>query len=359
MTANHRYEGFLRPDDPLWGAVLAGIPHDFFHLPAYVASCAAHEGGEPLLFLADAGDRGLAVPLVRRTLAEFGPAYAHHSDVRSPYGYPAPLWWGPSGPERTAELMGCFEDHLRNLGVVSLFLRLNPFLPGPDAELAALGDLRVHGPVVYLDLRDPEGSWDGISSQNRRFIKAALAAGCTVRHDAWETLDQVLEAYHHTMGRLGASPFYFFRRDFFLRLRDGGQGHFHLATAFDPDGEVAGGMFFTEQGGLVHAFLCGVRDGWEHLSPAKLLNDALRLWGIRHGFHTLNLGGGVGSLEDGVLQFKLRFSKRTRDYATFRKVLLPGVYRRLSEGFEPGPAEFFPAYRNPAATVLHPAGSGA
>lgn len=349
MSAGCRFVGFLQAGDPRWEAALARVAHDFFHDPAYVGACAGHEGGEPLLFLADAGDRGLAVPLVRHSLREFGPAFAALSDVRSPYGYPGPLEWGRPEPGAMARLYRAFVDHLHSLDVVSVFLRMHPFLPCSAEDLAALGDLRRHGPVVYLDLRDPEASWRGITPQNRRYIRAAVAAGWTVRHDDWTTLDLVVDAYHQTMRRLGAAPYYFFRREFFLRLRDAGRGQFHLATALDPGGEVAGGLFYTEAGGLVHGFLCGVREAWLHHSPTKLLNDAVRLRGIQRGCHTFNLGGGLGARADGVLQFKLRFSKLTHPFMTFRAILRPDAYQALVQGLEATGSGFFPAYRDPLA----------
>ncbi len=342
---------FLSPGDPRWEEALGRAPHDYFHTPAYVAACAAHEDGQALLFVADAGDHGMLVPLVRHPLPAFGERFQAFSDAMSPYSYATPVYWGCTAPGRLEALHRALEQALRDLGVVSIFLRLNPYLEAPEPGLAAVGDVQVHGPVVYLDLRDPEGSWEGINSQNRRFIKGQLADGCSVRIDDWNALDQVVAAYHATMERLGASNFYYFRREFFLRLREADPAHFHLATAFSAHGEVTGGMFFTEMGGLVHGFLSGALDQFAHLSPAKLLNNAVRLWGVEQGCHTFNLGGGLGSAQDNLFQFKVRFSKLTRNYATFRKIIIPEVYLALAGTLEPDPGGYFPRYRRPSVRV--------
>jgi hypothetical protein len=355
LTSARGFTGFLDPGDPRWVEALGRVRHDFFHTPAYVGACAAHEAGEPMLFLLDDGPDGMLVPLVRHSLRPFGEVYRDFSDVRSPYGYASPLYWGCRDGDRLAELQGTFEARLRDLGVVTLFLRLHPYLEAHGPGLSALGGVRTHGPVVYLDLRDPEGSWNGINPQNRRFIKGMLAAGCTVRFDDWDTFGPVVEAYYGTMARLEAASFYFFRREFFLRLREADPARFHLATAFSPDGAVAGGMFFTATDGLVHTFLSGVVEGFGRLSPAKLLNNAVRLWGLDHGCHTLNLGGGLGSRADSLFQFKVRFSKRTRDYATFRRILLPEVCRALAGEPRPGREEYFPPYRRPVGRMADPA----
>lgn len=352
MRPAQRFRGFLSTEDPRWSESLAKVPHDFFHTPAYVGACAAHEAGEPLLFLLDDGPDGMLVPLIRHSLQVFGAEYRGYSDAFSPYGYPSPVYWGCRDRGRLAELHRDFEAALKYLGVVSIFLRLNPFIEIPEPGLASLGDLRVHGPLVFQDLRDPEGSWRGINPQNRRFINGLIADGCTVRIDDWDTFGLVLKAYYGTMERLEAAPFYFFRREFFLRLREANPAAFHLATSFSPGGAVTGGMFFTATDGLVHAFLSGTLDDFAHLSPAKLLNNAVRLWGVEHACHTLNLGGGLGARTDNLFQFKIRFSKSTRDFATFRKILLPEVYQRLAGNCGQDAGDFFPAYRNPAASPV-------
>jgi hypothetical protein len=353
MTSTQPSTAFLSPGDPRWEEALDRAPYDYFHTPAYVAACAAHEDGQALLFLADAGDHGMLAPLVRHPLGPFGESFQAFSDARSPYAYPGPVYWGCTVPGRLEALHRAFEQALRDLGVVSVLLRLNPYLEIPEPGLAAVGDVQAHGPLVYLDLRDPEGSWGGINSANRRFIRGQLADGCEVRIDDWSTLDPVVAAYHAAMERLGASSFYYFRREFFLRLREADPAHFHLATAFSAQGEVTGGLFFTEMGGLVHAFLSGVLDRFAHLSPAKLLNNAVRLWGVQQGCHTFNLGGGLGTAQDKLFQFKVRFSNLTRGFATFRKIIIPEVYLALAGTLEPDPSGYFPRYRKSSAQEAH------
>ncbi len=341
------FVGFLEPDDPRWMEVLRKVPHDLFHLPAYLKACADHEGGRPVMFVYDAGDHGLAVPLIKRSLETFGESFAGHFDLASPYGYPGPVNWGDTRQDRLAEAFANLETFLAQEKVVSLFLRLNPFLGVPDTILSQFGDVRAHGPTVYIDLRDEELSWMGIDKKNRKFISGQLADGCVVRRDEWDTVDVVIEAYYETMRRLNALPFYFFPRAFFERLMLEASDHFHLGTAYTPDGEIMGGVFFSEVNGLIQYFLTGTFTKFQALSANKLLINDLRLWGLERGHHTLHLGGGVGCAQDSLAFFKQGFSRLRARFCTFRQVLLPRVYHELAGAREAPGEDFFPAYRRP------------
>ncbi len=343
------FVGFLEPSDARWSGALSNVRHDFFHLPGYLHASAGHEGGSAVLLLVDEGDHGMLVPFIKRPLSKYGEPFGDYFDVTSPYGYPGPLYWGQDWEARLPGLHARMDTFLREERVVSLFLRLNPFVGAPDDLLVPLGERVAHGPTVYMDLRDPEQTWMGINEQNRKFISRQLARGFRVVIDAWDTMDTVIEAYYETMTRLNARAFYFFPKDYFLALKEGTAPHFHLATAYGPAGDILGGAFFSEVEGLIHYFLMGTFEQYMDASPSKLLVNALRLWGIEHGHQTLHLGGGSGARMDSLFDFKRRLSKLTVTYSTFRKVLLPDAYRDLVDVACGGDFEndFFPIYRHP------------
>ncbi|BDU75906.1 GNAT family N-acetyltransferase [Mesoterricola sediminis] len=334
---------FLAADDVQWPRVLAQLPHDFFHTPAYLRACAETGEGDPLLFLAEAGDAGFLVPLLRQPLDAFGEP--GHFDAASPYGYPGPLAWGDPGPAAVQAMDEALQAAFRSARIVNLFARANPFLPTPAWARALLGETRVHGPAVWLDLQDGEAGQRGMQRRLRTTIRHLEKLGCSVVYDAWETLPAVVEAYHATMRRREAPPAYFFPETWFQRLRQAPGGGFHLATSLAPDGTITGGAFFTAVGGLVHYFLTGTREEAAALSPGKLLIDALRAWGAAQGHRLLNLGGGLGARQDSLFAFKRLFSPLTAEFTTFRRVLIPEVHHALTGCPPEDEADFFPAYR--------------
>ncbi len=124
------------------------------------------------------------------------------------------------------------------------------------------------------------------------------------------------------------------------------------------DGKIAAAGLFTICDGVVQYHLGGTRDEFLKLSPMALIFDTARLWAIEAGARVLHLGGGVGGAkEDSLFHYKAGFSDRRHDFATWRWVVAPEIYRELCErqtrrnelqGLEPTSADYFPAYRCPA-----------
>ncbi|MBI3132451.1 MAG: GNAT family N-acetyltransferase [Acidobacteria bacterium] len=340
-------QAFLRPGDPRWEAALGRAPHDLFHLPGYLQAACDHEGGSPVALYVATPNAGMLIPLILRPLESFGPEFKGFLDATSPYGYPSPLFWGE--PALGPALVDAAWDFLATQQVVSIFLRLNPFLPHRESAFEGKATVCGHGLTVYMDLTNPEESWHNINSANRQAISKLHRLGHTVSFDDWSKYDDMIEAYTQTMHRLKASPFYFFPKSYFEALREALPGTFHLATTLSPEGHVTGGLVFSEVGGLIQYFLTGSMDKYASISPAKLFLDGLRRWGIERGHHTLNMGGGVGaSQDDGLFQFKSRFSKHTRAFRTLRRVLLPDTYEALARSSgvpTEDPSGFFPVYR--------------
>lgn len=88
-----------------------------------------------------------------------------------------------------------------------------------------------------------------------------------------------------------------------------------------------------------------------------LIFDTVRLWANETGACVLHFGGGVGARADSLFHYKAGFSDRRHNFATWRWIVTPAVYRELCrrrtrinelQGLEPASADYFPAYRCPA-----------
>ncbi len=78
----------IEVDAPEWDTALRATRYDFYHVPAYVALCAAQEGGRPRALYVTDGRRAMLLPLVIRDIPGGG------CDAASPYGYPGPIGCG-------------------------------------------------------------------------------------------------------------------------------------------------------------------------------------------------------------------------------------------------------------------------
>jgi hypothetical protein len=348
---------FITCADSRWLEFLRGVRHDFYHLPAYVDLCARHEGGEPAAFWAEEGDTALLVPMVLRPLPadlEPGPGWR---DSVAPYGYACPLLRGAPGEAALSAMFLAFREMGRTAGIVSVFLRLHPLLPLPEAPLREHGMLVEHGQTVYLDLDQSREELDRQTRTNHRADARRLEReGFQVRLDTWERLDDFVAVYEQTMRYRAADAYYLYDRGYYEDLRRCLDGHLHLCVVLAPCGALAAAGLFTEVEGLVQFHLSGTGEAFRRAGPAKMMLIHMRDWAKARSDRFLHLGGGVGCREDSLAFFKQGFSKLRASFLTLRMILAPDRYealvrRRGPDGGDPGAGGFFPGYRRPAAAA--------
>ncbi len=195
----------LDPDDVRWADALHRVGHDVYHLPEYARLDAGHCGGTPVAYMFRDGDRLLLLPLVLR-----GVPGTDLRDAASPYGYPGPV--SNAGPQDAAfwrRAGRALTGQLRERGVVTAFVRLNPLLPAPAPALSAAGAVVHHGLTVSVDLTlTPEQMWGQTHRTHRNQINKARRAGVSVEFDGWDRLDEWIGVYHDNMRRVGATGFW-------------------------------------------------------------------------------------------------------------------------------------------------------
>ncbi|MGI6381367.1 MAG: GNAT family N-acetyltransferase [Anaerolineae bacterium] len=339
----------LTPDDEEWTRVLNAMPHDFYHLPAYVRAVAIHEGGRALGCLVRHRDARLFIPLIVREISEDIAGGSGWFDARSPYGYGAPLAQGCEGA-LLGQMFQAAMEHLRSERIVSVFLRLHPLMPLPEEPLSGLGDLVDQGETVYVDLNKPgEELWNELRSDHQQRISQLKTQGFEVCRDDWSLLPDFEQAYEETMSKVAADDFYFFGEDFFNALAPLFGSALHLFAVKDTSDRVACAGLYGSCCGLAQNFLSATYTAHRSDSPARLMQYAVVEWGKQKGDEALHLGGGLGGAKDGIFRYKSGFSPLRAHYKTLRLITDPAKYdrfvsrrlagdRKTSEGF-------FPQYR--------------
>ncbi len=344
----------IKPGDLLWGQMLARVPHDIYHLEAYVSAVGDHERGTPLAIYVEEGQQRLFVPVIRRPVPLTGDAQLDsHFDLSSPYGYPGPLVECASKASTNGFVETAMKgalSFLREQHVVSIFLRLHPLLEMSEEGLSRTGVSVEHGQTVVIDLKNSEAAiWSQIRHGHRYEINRAQKQGLTAFIDEdWANLDAFIELYNNTMKRVEASSQYFFSKEYFIRLRETLPGRIHLCVVKAEDQVAAAGLF-TETGGIVQYHLSSSRFELAKLHPTKLMIDFAWRWAKARGNRALHLGGGKGGLRDSLFQFKAGFSKHFVPYRTWSTIVNPTVYEALVSKLKPytagASANYFPAYR--------------
>jgi hypothetical protein len=346
---------FLSPSDSRWLGALERMAHDVYHLPAYAAFAARHEGGMPCAFYAESNGRELLVPLLVKPLPAAAGGAPGWRDAASPYGYPGPIATQPFDREWIEQSLRRFAEVAREQRILTAFLRLHPLRGIPAETIAACGSTVRHGDIVYIDLTRSAGEiWADTCTNHRRNIRRMLEAGFTESIDDWGAYPSFGPIYRATMDRVNASPFYFFSDEYFRDLRESLSAHLHLSTIRSPHGEIAAAGLFTYTNGLVQYHLSGTAAAFRQHAPSKLMLDAVRRWGADSGATLMNFGGGLGGGTNALFEFKSGFSRARAPFHTGRVIVDAALYASVSNaiarsGAVRGDAGFFPLYRDPSA----------
>jgi hypothetical protein len=363
MTTAH-----LETHDARWSRALQRLPYDFYHRPDYVRLDAEVQGAEPAAFLAADGGREFFLPyLLRRCDALFpdAPEAADAFDIISPYGYPgiALSEAARQSPEFVREAVDRLRGTLRERGVCSAFLRMNPLLSeGLDGLLPAdVGIVRSDSVAMDLTVDDRQ-LWKNIREGHQYTINKCRRQGFEARIGTLgEHLDAFMEIYRQTMDRVHARDAYYFERGYFEALAEMPDG-VHCGVV-ESEGDVVAACVFFECGGIVQAHLGGTRYEFLKRSPFHLLLFHAAGWAKARGNRFLHIGGGVGGSNDQLLHFKRGFSPALFPFLKLHLVTDEEKCARLTEihaAAENVPVEqltqtgYFPAYRAPVAASPAP-----
>ena len=351
--------GLLAPKDPRWLQMLAGTPHEFYHLPGYAELEAARmEGMARAVWVEDSGRQWL-LPLVIRPLKGLPGAeekVAAWHDAVSPYGYPHPLVRAePAAVESFVRAaLAAAQTVLRAEKVLAVFVRCSP-LESLAPAYAERGTVVEHGPCYWLDLSESlEALNQQLRKQYRNYLNALRRQGVEA---VWvpfsEGVGTFLDLYYRTMDRVGAARWYYFSRAYFEHLASLLGENLWLCEVRKQEQVLASGLF-AASGRTVQYLFSGVDERLGQPNATKLMIVEVRDRARTTGYRFFHLGGGVGGAEDGLALFKRGFTRHASVFRSWRWVVDAERYQALVRAWEQAagmPTEgltgYFPAYRKP------------
>ena len=339
-----------------WSQIIKSFPdHDINYLPQYTRAFALHGDGEPQLFYYEGQGLRAANVVMRRDIAG-EPSLAgkiesqRYFDLATPYGYGGWIFDGDLTAAGLEELDQVYQDYCQAENIISEFVRFHPLL-GSETACAKMYEIVSHGPLICMDLSDPDTIWENIDRKKRNIIRKALKENVTVQFGLnAEILEQFKDIYHETMEHKQAEEYYFFSDIFYHSILTDLKDNALIFYALQGETVIAATIVIMA-GTKMNYHLSGSRVAYRSCDPGSLLLYHTALWGCENGYKTLLLGGGLGSAEDSLLRFKKGFNKKS-DYIfkTGRKIFVPQVYAQLCElrqasgDFEEN-SSFFPRYR--------------
>lgn len=325
-----------------WAEALSAMNgYDFAHTYDFHHIARAYGEGEPMMVTVrnDANEIVALWPALKRGIGTTG-----WFDLTSVYGYAGPLV--VNGICGNAALL-LILDFMREQGAVSLFSRMHPLFVGTLPE-GSRG--RRLGDVVIIDVRDDLDVVKCYRGGHRRDIVNAGKKGLMVSCEQGQGAVADFHAlYIDAMQNLDATSYYFFDKDYF--------GCLNAAIDFETliffasiDGKKVAASIFIVTEGVMQYYLSGTDENFRSLSPSKAIIAEAHRVAVQRGLRHLVLGGGVGSRQDALFEFKRGFSTATAPFHVVRNILDEARYHSLCEerGIMPSPDGFFPAYRTPA-----------
>jgi hypothetical protein len=331
-----------------WDAIVRSFhAYDIYYFSGYVKAFKLHGDGEPLLFFYDDNNLRAINVVMKRDIAKepyFNGKINENElfDFATPYGYGG---WIIEGEGLKSLLFAAYESWCRNNMIVSEFIRFHPVLQN---HLQVQGyDIVPVGKTIVLPIDSPDTIWSNLTSNYRNMIKKAIKNGVRIYSGRNPTLyKEFMTLYNATMLKNNAAPYYYFDNEFYASLLNDLPHNAQIFYAEYEKAIIAASIILSANGRLSY-HLSGSLKEYKSLAPNNLLLYEAALWGAANGCKTFHLGGGVGSKEDSLFEFKKSFfrGEPCRFYIG-KKIYLADDYEALAAMRGNLPENrFFPKYR--------------
>jgi hypothetical protein len=303
------------PDDPIWQQALSKTVHEFYHLPQYAVLDASLHSAKPCAYYYSEDETFLLMPLLLHDLPQGG-INQYRCDAKSPYGYPGWIT-NSTDPNIFQSVLHSLCATFREYGILTAFIRLNPFNNLIEVPSCQEVQFTRHGPTVVIDLAKNMDELDAMLSTNhRRNIKKLNQEKYDTLINDWSRYDEFIEIYTQTMERLSAGHYYFFSRDYFYSLREIMADDLTLCCITDTQNKVVAGGIFSSNGIVAQYHLGGTHPEYMGKAPSKKMFYDLRAYFKQQQVRFFHLGGGLGAKEDSLFQFKYGFSQDVKSFCS-------------------------------------------
>ncbi|WP_150451201.1 peptidoglycan bridge formation glycyltransferase FemA/FemB family protein [Arenibacter lacus] len=333
-----------------WSSLLGKVEcYDFYHTYEYHL-ISKKQDEEPILLKYSESNILIAIPLLLRSIPN-----SNYKDCTSVYGYSGPISNNVDDNFDATAFASKFQTFLIENNIVTIFSRLNPFIPNQIFCIKGLGSISSLSEVVNIDItKDEEDQKKGYNKRLRTHVNKARRE-CYVREAATkEDIRQYIALYYDNMKRVNAKQEYFFGEEYFFELLNATDFNARILLALKKEtNKIIAGAMFIESNKIVQYHLSGSDANFMHLYPIKLLIDEMRLTASRDNLIYFNLGGGVKNSKDSLFDFKASFSKDFKPFKVWRYIINNKVYEELVAKkqekecaiFHKECSLFFPCYR--------------
>lgn len=344
-------------DSQKWNDIVTSFKdYDVYYLSNYAKAFQIHGDGEPLLFYYESNALRVINVFMKRDIALFPQLKdmiepGSYYDIVTPYGYGGFLFEGDTSENSIMEFYGVYLDYMKMEHLISGFRRYHPQL-GNANTMRNVSEVIDLGKTISMDLNSTDLIDQNLSKQNRNRIRWAKESKIVIHHGkGLHLLYDFMKIYNATMDYVCADPYYYFKKEFYESIHLDLHDQYEVFYAVLDEKTIASSIMIYANNRM-HCHLLGSSFEYRNLAPSNLLIYEAACWGYEKGFKTMHLGGGLGSTEDNLLQFKKTFNRHSDNtFSIGSEIFNPEIYdklvelRRISNPTFNGNSTFFPLYR--------------
>lgn len=319
--------------------------YDFHHTYDYhKISLAQNEKAILIQYSNNTESLNIALPLIIRKIEG-----SQYFDATSAYGYGGPLASSASNESDFLAFQFELQDYFKKEKIISIFSRLHPFIIKQEKILNTLGVIKTLGKVVNINLGvSKEEQVSQYSKTTKRYLKKIRnTCSIVVKNDS-DAIHKFIALYEENMNRVNAKSEYFFPKDYYLNFANATDFKTEFVfVVLNDTKEIISGAMIIYTNTIVQYHLSGTLNDYLNLTPIRLILDEIRIKASKEGYAIFNLGGGLGSQEDSLFNFKASFSKEFREFKVWNYIANPEVYDQLCDSNKNITSDtvFFPLYR--------------
>ncbi len=322
--------------------------YDFYHTFDYhVLSAQKNEKAILIAYRNTNNTYTIALPLLISPID--GTSYF---DATSVYGYGGPVVCCQADETDFLAFQKEIQAYFKEENIVSVFSRLHPYMAKQENVVDNLGVIKTLGKVVNIDVKLPEDQQlEQYSKTTKRYLKK-IRKICSVKtENNAEAVHKFIELYEENMNRVNAKSDYFFTKEYYLKFAEATdfKTEFVFVVLNDTQ-EIISGAMIIYTNNIVQYHLSGTLNNYLSLTPIRLILDEIRIKASKEACEIFNLGGGLGSQEDSLFNFKASFSKDFREFKVWNYIANQEAYDKFCRDNEDiysisEEINFFPLYR--------------
>ncbi|SOB93573.1 acetyltransferase (GNAT) family protein [Ureibacillus xyleni] len=339
-----------------WNEIVKNFNHyDIYYLSNYVEAFQLHGDGEPLLFYFEHNKMKAINVVMKRDISkdkrftEKIPSNTYF-DFSTPYGFGGFILEGNITEENINMLDNEYTSFCQKNGIISEIVRFHPIHNHTDV-LQNIYDISTLGKTVTIDVESIEQMRKNLADSNKYKIKKSKKSGVKI-YWGWnqDLLDEFMTLYNDTMTNNNATNYYYFEKDFYENILQELKYQAMIFYAEYEKKKIAMAIILYSKDHIHYHFSALDRD-YSHLRPMNLLIYEVMCWGNENGFKTFHLGGGLGSKEDSLYEFKRSFNRNSSTvFKLGKKIFSKENYDlllkiRCEQIEENRKDNFFPEYR--------------